>query len=283
MKKLLSLVCLLVLGSVLFAQNASKKLLAGVYNFATEASDDWRIVNPLFSKINPINDEYVFDGSFIVKIRIGYMRYDFTCSIAQEADDFSVKLENVHSYGCNKDGIKPDSGKVYNTTTKVAAEYAQQMKTEIQKRMNNWSDEEYSKMLDTALTSPLVLNFVAGNSALVFKKFLADYEIIGKEISLKINVFSVDEAPYYAKGFDYYLGGKAVCGYKTSNLGVTVPETVSVMVFTNSDKVLEVTPADTMDATIGKVKDSAVYEVKGKITDVVRKETSGLNMIKIEE
>lgn len=282
MKKIVSFVVGLLMVSAIFAQS-SKKLIAGVYNFATESSDSWEIVEPKFTSVDPISEKFSFDGGFIIKNIIGLSRYDFTCSIVKQNDDFSVELSNMNTYACDKNGKIVKKGSKYKVGSKVASQYAQQMKDEINTRLTSWTDEEYETNLSKAVTSPFILACVAKNSTLLFKKFLKDYEVVGKPVSMKINVTNIDEAPSYAEGFSYYVGGKALSGYWQDEFGISFPEYAQVMVYTNNDDVISLTPADTQDALFASGQSGSVYEVNGTIRDVSQKSTGGLSVIQINE
>lgn len=282
MKKFVTFVVSLLMVYSVFAQS-NKKLIAGVHNFVTESSDSWEIVEPNFSSVDPISEKFNFDGGFIIKNIIGLIRYDFTCSIVKQNDDFSVELTNMNSYACDKNGKILKTGKKYVTGAKVAAQYAQQMKDEINARMTSWSDEEYEANLNKAITSPLILGSIANNSALLFKKFIKDYEVIGKPISVKINVTNIDEAPSYAEGYSYYVGGNVLAGYRQGEFEINFPKYAQVMVYTNNDDVISLTPAETMDGLLAGGQSGSVYEINGTIRDISQKSTGGLSVIQINE
>ena len=150
--------------------------------------------------------------------------------------------------------------------------------------MSAWSDEEYEQNLSKAVTAPLILGCVANNSALVFKKFIKDYEVIGRPITAKISVTKVDEAPKYAEGYAYYVAGNALSGYKLDSAGiVNLPTYAGVMVYSNNDAVISLTPAETIDGAIYGGKSGSVYEVKGTVKDVKQKTTGGLSIIQVNE
>lgn len=283
MKKLMVLVLSLLMTGSLFAQGVSRKLISGVYNFATEKSDTWAIYEPTFTSVDPVANVFVFKGSFVVKALIGLSRYDFTCTIVEKNEDFDVTLTDMCSYACDKNLQIVKKGSKYKTSDKVAGEYAKQIKDEILNRMTSWSDDEYELMLNNAITSPIILNCVANNSALVFKKYLKDYEIIGRHITTKISVTKIDEAPSYAKGYSYYVSGKALCGYRTDEFGIKFPEYVTIMVYTNNDNVISLKPAETMDGLMNGGKSGSEYEINGIIKDISQKKTSGLSIIEVNE
>ena len=96
MKKLF-LFGLLMIMSVccIFGQIDSKKLFLATNSFVTEESDDWKIYDGKFTVMDTINEEYTFDGGFVVKILVGSSRYDFTCTVKNEGDDFIETLISV--------------------------------------------------------------------------------------------------------------------------------------------------------------------------------------------
>lgn len=282
MKKMIVLIATLLMSGVLFAQS-NKKLIAGVYDFASVPSETWTIYEPTFKTVDPINEKYIFTASFVIKLLVGLSRYDFTCTIAKENEDFSVELTDMRSYACDKNLKIVKKGSVYKTSTKVAAEYAKQIKDEIKNRMDSWTEEEYNQKLNTAVTAPMILGSVAKNSGLVFKKFISDYEVIGRPITVNIFVTKIDEAPVYAEGYSYYIGGNALCGYWVDELNINFPEYASVMVYTNNDNVISLKPAETMDGLMYGGKSGSEYEVKGTIRDVTQKTGGGLSVIQVNE
>ncbi len=180
---------------VVFAQENTRLLIAGVYDFATNPNESWEILDPAFVQSDQISDSYSFSGGFMIKNFIGNTRYDFICRVSKNGGDFDVNLENMNSYACDKSGQIVSAGKIYKTSEKVAAAYADQMKDEIKSRMGKWSDEEYETALNNAVTSPFILNCIASNSSLAFKKFLKDNAVIGRKITMEILVTNIDEAP----------------------------------------------------------------------------------------
>lgn len=283
MKKILVVLIATIFVTSVFAQANSKKLIAGVYDFATVESSDWTIIEPTFKSVDPIAEKFVFTASFAVKAILGLNRYDFTCTVAKENDDFSVELTDMCSYACDKNYKIVKKGSKYNTSARVAGEYAKQIKDEISKRMTNWSDEEYNQKLSNAVTAPMILGCVANNSALVFKKFIKDYEVIGRHITAKIFVTKIDEAPKYAEGYAYYVAGNALRGYKTGEFGINYPEYAGVMLYTNNDAVISLKPAETMDGLIFGGKSGSEYEINGTVKDVSQKITGGLSIIQVNE
>lgn len=242
MKKHLILLFVLFAG-VVFAQENTRLLIAGVYDFATNPNESWEILDPAFVQSDQISDSYSFSGGFMIKNFIGNTRYDFICRVNKNGGDFDVILENMNSYACDKSGQIVSAGKIYKTSEKVAAAYADQMKDEIKSRMGKWSDEEYETALNKAVTSPCILNCIASNSSLAFKKFLKDNAVIGRKITMEILVTNIDEAPSYAEGYAYYVGGEVLSGYSVDSLGIKLPKYETVMVYTNNDAVISLTPA----------------------------------------
>lgn len=259
-----------------------RKLISGVYNFATEKSDSWTIYDPYFVSIDVTNEKYVFTASFVVGNIVGLTRYDFTCTVTKQGDDFKIDLTDMSSYACDKDLKKVKAGSSYKTSEKVAGEYAKQMKAEILLRIASWSDDEYTQNLNKAVTSPIILNCIANNSALVFKKFISDYEIIGRTISLQMNITSVDEDTKHEE-FSYSVTGKTLSGYKKDDIGIKIPTYSSVFVYTNNDDVISLTPAELVDGIMTGGTSGSGYEVNGTIKDVKRNDIGGISVIVINE
>lgn len=283
MKRIITVILSLVFVSALFAQTNGRKLIAGVYSFAFEKSDTWENVEPTVISVDPNNNKYELKASFITKLLLGFSRYDYSCVISQDNDIVNVEISDISSYACDKNLKKLPKGSVYKVTSNVANDYANQMKTEIEKRLNSWSEEEYNNKLNSACTSPMILNCIAKNSALVFKKFITDNEIIGKPISFKMIVTKVDEAPNYAKGYSYYLSGNVITGYKKDSMGITTPTTAGVMVYTNNDKVISLVPTNIVDVIVDGANSDSIYEVNGTIKDISRRDSGGLSVIQINE
>ncbi|MFA6937370.1 MAG: hypothetical protein WCQ67_03995 [Treponema sp.] len=56
-----------------------------------------------------------------------------------------------------------------------------------------------------------------------------------------------------------------------------------MLLYTNNDFVISLTPADTTDAILNGGQSGSVYEVKGTIKDIKRREAGGLSIIEINE
>lgn len=146
----------------------------------------------------------------------------------------------------------------------------------------NLSAQELSTSEDK-MADPFEIQVAAKQSDLAFKKYLSDNEIIGKKISITVNTTKVEEAPSYAKGYSYYLSGKFICGYKKDRTGLNLPELSTVMFYCNDENVFNVQPLSMTEATLGKTKESARYNVVGKIKSVKRAPAGGISVIEILE
>lgn len=60
---------------------------------------------------------------------------------------------------------------------------------------------------------------------------------------MEILVTNIDEAPSYAEGYAYYVGGKVLSGFSVDSFGIKLPKYETVMVYTNNDDVISLTPA----------------------------------------
>ena len=268
MKKIVVLLATLLLGSVLFAQNNTRKLIAGVYSLVMEQTDEWKVYDPNFTSIEPINDKYEFEGSFIFKIALGYMRYNFTCSITKNGDDITVTIPTMESIGCDKNGNISKGAKYRKTADKVAAEYAKQIKDEILRRMSDWTDDEYDACLNRTVTSPYTIHCVSNNSSLIFKKFISDYQIVGRKANIEIYATNIDEAKRNKETYSYVIKGVALAGSHKNGLA-TIPDTVTYQVYTNNDSALSLSTDDetTIKINGGQGKKEALYTINGTINE----------------
>ncbi|MBP3743725.1 MAG: hypothetical protein J6J00_12145 [Treponema sp.] len=268
MKKLTVLLATLLIGRVLFAQNNTRKLITGVYSLVMEPTENWTIYDPNFTLIEPIKDKYEFEGSFILKIALGYMRYNFTCQITKNGDDITVTIPTMESCGCDKNGIITKGSKYRKTPDKVAAEYAKQIKDEILHRLSVWSDDEYTACLNRTVTSPYTIHCVQNNSALIFKKFISDYQVLGRNSNFEIYATRVDEAKINKETYSYVIYGIALAGSHKKGLA-TIPDTVHYEIYTNNDLALSLSVDDETQILIngGKGKKEAVYTINGTINE----------------
>lgn len=239
MKKLITLFAALLTSAALFAGTPAKDLLAGVYDFATQESKTWKIYDGYFKSIDISEEEYVFTGSFIVKILIGNSRYDFTCTVKNGDDDFTVELSNMISYACDKKGNKLPNGDKYNTATNVASQYAAQMKDEIKNRIKSFADIEaqYTK----TVTNPAFVEVASKSMTdLAFKKF-AEANINDKKVEFDVVLKSVDENINPVTKEPMELGYRAVADFMTNKLdplGMTVSGGCQIFIYSNNDKLL---------------------------------------------
>ena len=208
MKKLF-LFSLLMIMSVccIFGQVDSKKLLTATHSFVTEQSEDWEIVDGNFTYIDTIGEEYTFSGGFIVKILVGSSRYDFTCTVKNDGDDFTVTIPEMQSYACDKNGKIIKNGTIMKTSSKVAEQYAAQMKDEIKARMNDISDDTVEASYTKIVAHPTTLNLIAETmSELALKKFV-EKNVNGKTVEVSVILDIIKENPIKngdLKDYSYY-------------------------------------------------------------------------------
>ncbi|MCR5620556.1 MAG: hypothetical protein K6G18_01750 [Treponema sp.] len=275
MKRILAVLLGALVSVSALAQTDSRKLIAGVYDFATVASKEWNIMNPSFKAIDPAKEKIVFKGSFLEKGLPGlYDKYDFTCTVAREADDFSVLVTELSSVVVTKNMNRSKNSKRLTWSDATAAKYAPKMKAEISKRMASWTDAEYEQKLNEAVTSPMLLGGIGSGNALAFKKFIKDYDVIGRHVSVKIYVTGVDEAPYNIKGYEYCVNGKVLretwIEEHTENLiDMEGYEYTDVTVYTNNDDVISLPASKTSILSFADLSSNPVYEVNGTIKDVL--------------
>lgn len=252
-KKFTGIILSLLMAYAVFAQD-SKSLFTGVYDFATQASDSWKIYDGTFTKIDFAENEYSFMGGFVVKL-LTSARYDFVCTVKGTGDDFDVSLTNMSSYSCDKNGNMLKNAKTMNTSANVAKQYASQMKEEIKARISKLSEEQLEqKYFETISYPPVLKVFTASMSDLAAKKFI-ESNINGKIVEFEVKLDSIDEntnpltkeiepLAYKAKGsFETYKDG--------SLGGIIITEPFSVYIYSNNDKLLN-------------TKIGSIYKAKGK-------------------
>lgn len=179
MKRKLVILLAFLIGTCAFADVSTPKFFAGVYNFATEASDSWRIYDADFETINPVSDSYSFTGGFVVKF-LGLTRYNFKCDIVKQGDDFSVKLSDVSSFVCDKNGIKKSTSSIAKTPENVAVQYAAQMKDEIKNRIDKITEEDARDFLVSYLLDENN-SYSTGKNPGAFVDFLARNNLLNDE------------------------------------------------------------------------------------------------------
>ena len=257
MKKLITFVATLLLTGMVFAEQTPFKLFTGAYKFATEASDSWKIYDANFISVYPTTPRLYFTGAFVSKTIVGYTRYDFSCTVTKNEDDFSVELRNVTSVQSDKNGKTMFANNTKTAPKAVIAQYEKQMKEEIINRMNSLSDEECKNFFisylmdeknisnisfsdsstenfanflienkftedDKYLTNPTLISYVAlsSNNKLQFERYISKTGLIGKEISLSAFYSSIEKNTFLKTSKDYnvYLQTKAaIITFATNN------------------------------------------------------------------
>lgn len=288
MKRLLVVLFAALVSVSAFAQAGSRKLVAGVYDFVTVPSAEWSIIEPSFKTVDPVKERIVFMGSFVEKGLPGFFhKYDFTCTVARNNDDFSVEITNLTSVLCDR-RMRQRSADRTSWTSATAGKYAEKMKADISKRMASWSDAEYETKLNDAVTSPMLLGGVESGNALAFKKFIKDYAIIGRHVKTQVYVESVDEAPSdpfnpkKTKEYEYLVRGKVVCGYSVDERDIVDIKTykyADVEIYTNNDDVVSLSVGEKVYAgMMVDLSSSSMYEVSGTIKDISSAAAYGINI-----
>lgn len=257
MKKFTALVVSLLMMGAVFAQKipAGRNLVAAVYDFAQP--ENWGGIDSVSYDIQ--NDTYVLKAYTIGKVLLSFQRQDQTVTIKGNGDSFSVDVTDVTSANCDKNGkltSKPLANQA-STARKIANMYV----TEISNRIEKWSDEEYQNKFDKAVTSPSVLfSFINSTSDLYFKKFVEKNNIIGKNVSADVKLYSIEESK--KDGFDYEAH---VIMLDSKNIAGT---TLFITIYSNNDKLLS-------------LKKDDVYKINGKVTKLEKNEIA-LNKINYE-
>ena len=184
---------------------------------------------------------------------------DQTVTIKGNGNTFTIDVTDVTSANCDKNG-KPTSKPLANqasTAKKIASMY----ETEISNRIEKWTDEEYQNKFTEAVTNPNVLfNFVNISSDLYFKKFVEKNNLIGKNMTADVKLYSIEESK--KSGFDYeahviILDSKNIAG-----------KTLFIKIYSNNDKLLS-------------LKKDDIYKVNGKVVKLEKNEVA-LNQINYE-
>lgn len=304
MKRILAVLLGALVSVSAFAQTESRKLIAGVYDFVTVKSKDWTVIEPDFQFIDTVTETIVFSASFVEKRLPGFReKYDFTCTVSRTNNDFDVDITELTSFLCDTN-LKPTAKKDQYTWTSVTQDkYEKKMKDEISKRMSKWSDAEYEKRFNDAVTSPLVLTGAARSNTIAFKNFIKDYQIVGRSVTTQVYTMDVHEDSKTVKGYSYCVNGKGLCGHIVcsheeinSSFALRVvytrePQYADVTVYTNSNKVISLSPArrkapvNQKDAQNNNVQDGydvstgSVYTIKGTIKDVTQNDSDATNKI----
>ena len=296
MKRILTVLLGALISVSAFAQTESRKLIAGVYDFVTVKSKNWNILEPDFQFIDSVTEKIVFTASFVEKGLPGLCsKYDFTCTVARESNDFNVEITELTSLVCDKK-LRPTRNSELLVWPSVTQEkYAAKMKDEISKRMSSWSDAEYEQKFNEAVTSPLVLAGAARSNTVAFKNFMKDYQVIGRSVNTKIYTTDVHEEAKSSKGYSYCVSGKGLCGhitckYELKEAYFKEPQYSDIMVYTNNNSVISLKPAKRKTPTGRKeayienaydydVTTGSVYAIKGTIKDVSQNDADAANKI----
>lgn len=262
-----------------------RDVLPVIFKYANDDSTpDKRVIDSYvkFTDMNPVDKEYSFVQGVVFKFGIALQKQESEVTVKQEGGGFSVVTLSMITVNVDKNGN--ETGKPVSNPTSTLNKNSKNIAGDIEKMAKALSDDEYKERFNQAVTSPFVLYGVAKKSALVFKKFIKDNEIIGRKISEKIIVTKVDEAPSSAKGYSYFVSGDTICGYKRETLlgaELLSPKYMTLYVYTNNDEAVSLTPTDIKDLIATGGKAGSKYTVNGTIADVTRTESSGVMFVTI--
>ena len=240
-----------------------KKLLPVLWQYVNDNSElPPKVVasGAVFTGIDPIANEYSFVQSVVFKFGIGLQKQESKILVKSDGQDFSVVTVSMVTGNVDKDGKW--MGSPNENAAKALTQNSKNIAAEIEKIAKSITDAKYSENLNAALTSTLLLDSVATKTPLVFKKFIADNEIVGRKTSMKVEVVTVDESR--VKGFAYRISGSILRG-KGTDVGVII-----VTILTNNDEALSLSQGSS-------------YTVNGVIKELTRGTLGGLGTIDIEE
>lgn len=287
MKKIIGI---LMVSFCMFTQLIAQKLPAGrelfvlAYEFAQDEKDAW--TEAKFTKFDMMNNEYIVSGYCVQKIMVGYQKQSYDVLLKLEKDALSVTVGNMESVACDKDG-KPTKGassmkNPQSTMTKLAG----LIQKDLAGRIKSWSDEEYAEKFDAAVTDPAIINCIANTTtALYTSKFIEKNNLIGKQVSYKVEVTEIKENKpdeHIKKTLDkmggelpevYKYGYELIGHYNAIDVAAIVPEdtvgmltgptkTVTIFYYSNDDKLL-------------MTKAGQEFLVKGTINDIRLDKTTG--------
>ena len=256
MKKILGIGLLMMLSvCCLFGEANSKKAFLGIHDFVNNPSENWNLRDGYFFHIDPMNEEYKFVGSFTIKVLLTTSRYDFICTVKNTPDNMVVELSDMESYSCDKNGQYIKNSKVIQTSNKVASQYADQIKTEIQARISKISDSVVDAEYAKVVAQPDVFFTITDSmSDLAVKKFV-EANINGNEVELEVKLGKIDENRHPLTNELYPLCYKAT-GYvplfKSGFGRFIMLEDQHITIYSKNDKLLT-------------AKAGSSYKVKGKL------------------
>lgn len=294
MKRLFAVLFTALVSLSAFAQVGSKKLIAGVYDFLTADSKKWYVVEPDIQFIDPVLEKIVFTGSF-VEFSLGFFeKYDFTCIVVRQGDDFSLEITDLTSLLHGLDMKPRPKAELLTWPKRTREKYAKKMKEEISKRMKGWSEAEYEQKLNDAVTSPIVLAGAARSNNLAFKKFIEEYKVIGRSVTTKIYFIDVHADSKASKGYAYCVDGKGLCGHLTCRYELKeayyrMPQYADVTFYTNDGTVVSLKPANRKTPVESKdarsddpeydVESGSEFTIKGTIKEVAQYDEVTANKI----
>ena len=139
-------------------------------------------------------NEYVVSGFAVQKNMLGFIKQAYTVTISRNDSELLVAVSDMTTVSSDKEGNPLKNATKMSNPKGTMTKLAGLIKDDLASRISSWSDEEYQDKYNKSITNPMVLNIIAKQSALVFKKFVSDNSIVGKTAEFKINVTKVDEA-----------------------------------------------------------------------------------------
>lgn len=231
--------------------------------------------------INLVEKRCDFEQTVVFKFGGGLQKQESEVTVKQTENGFVALTTGMRTGNVDKNGNA--KGKPIDNPTSSWNKNSKNIASEFEKISKTITEEEYNDCFNGVVASPFALDSVADKSALAFKKYVADNEIIGRKTSMTIIVTKVDEAPKQVEGFSYFVQGVALSGYKKDKgLNRIMPAYTTVYFYTNSEDVVSLTPVDIKEIVMSSGKAGSRYDVRGTIFDISRFEGSGVVSVSIK-
>ena len=268
MKKIVGLVMAMLLSSVLFAgpfgdlsktlnalSSAKSEAVSGILPEGRELLPVvWKYVydEPLLVdkvekvilrmvKMNPIDNEYIFEQDVVFKSFGGHRMQSAQVSATQNGQQFTVTTLKMTA--CTVDGYLKPIGERTEIAAKSQTQNSKNIAGEIEKSAKELSEEDYQKWAESAFCSLDVQAAVAvtATNKLKAKKWFSAHSLEGKKTSGSIFVSGVDESK--REGYSYKVTGVAHVGEEGK---------INVEFHTNDDRYADVESTQTVRIS-GKV------------------------------
>ncbi|MBQ6781584.1 MAG: hypothetical protein IJP62_10185 [Treponema sp.] len=215
------------------------------------------------TKLNPIENEYVFEQDVIFKSFGGHRKQSAQVSVRQDEQKFFVTTLKMTA--CTVDGNLKPIGEVTEIATKSQTQNSKNIAGDLERFAKELSADDYQKWSEAAYGSLVVQSAIAENATnkLKAKKWFSAHPIEGKKTSGRIFVTSVDESK--REGYAYKVTGTA---------NITQKNSISIEFHTNDDRYVDVKATESVNisGTAVQVQYTPDYESFYGVSRVVVEE-----------